>query len=61
MAHAAVGARRYAEAAFQVAEADDALDQWQADLRMAAEILGMPEAARASSTARRCRSSSGSR
>jgi F-type H+-transporting ATPase subunit delta len=45
MAHAAVGARRYAEAAFQVAEADDALDQWQADLRTAAEILGMPEAA----------------
>ena len=45
MAHAAVGARRYAEAAFQVAEADDAQDQWQADLRTAAEILGMPEAA----------------
>ena len=35
--------RRYAEAAFQVALAEDQLDQWQADLRLAAEMLGSPE------------------
>ena len=35
--------RRYAEAAFQVALAEDQLDRWQADLRLAAGLLGSPE------------------
>ena len=34
---------RYAEAAFQVALAEDQLDRWQADLFTAAEILGRDE------------------
>ena len=36
-------ARRYAEAAFQVALAEDRLDAWKADLALAADILGRPE------------------
>jgi F-type H+-transporting ATPase subunit delta len=44
MSRPVTAARRYAEAAFQVALADDQLDRWQADLRVAAEVLGMPEA-----------------
>ena len=36
-------ARRYAEAAFQVALAEDALDAWLADLTYAAGVLGLDE------------------
>lgn len=36
-------ARRYAEAAFEVALRDDQLDRWQQDLALAAEILGSPD------------------
>lgn len=36
-------ARRYAEAAFEVALADDALDAWNDDLAYAANVLGMSE------------------
>lgn len=44
MAHP-VAARRYAEAAFQVAVRDDRLDRWGDDLARAAEVLGIPEVA----------------
>jgi len=37
--------RRYAEAAFQVALAHDALDRWQKDLALAAGVLSQPEVA----------------
>jgi F-type H+-transporting ATPase subunit delta len=40
MSRPVAAARRYAEAAFQVALADSQLDRWQADLALAAEILG---------------------
>jgi len=43
MARPAAAARRYAEAAFQVALAEGTLDRWQADLATAAEILGRPD------------------
>jgi len=39
MARPVVAGRRYADAAFQVAQAEDALDRWQADLATAAGIL----------------------
>jgi F-type H+-transporting ATPase subunit delta len=45
MARPVAAARRYAEAAFQVALADDQLDRWQADLATAAAILGRPDVA----------------
>jgi F-type H+-transporting ATPase subunit delta len=45
MARPVAAARRYAEAAFQVAQADGALDRWQADLATAAELLGRPDVA----------------
>ncbi len=45
MSRPVAAARRYAEAAFQVALADDELDAWQAGLRLSAEVLGMSEAA----------------
>jgi len=45
MARRVAAARRYAEAAFQVALADGTLDRWQADLATAAEILGRPDVA----------------
>jgi len=35
-------ARRYAEAAFELADRDNALDQWRDDLRLAASVLGDP-------------------
>ncbi len=44
MSRPVAAARRYAEAAFQVALADDQLDRWQADLRLAAQVLATPEA-----------------
>ena len=43
MSKPVAAARRYAEAAFQVALAEDRLDAWKADLALAAEILGRPE------------------
>ena len=43
MARPVAAARRYAEAAFEVALADDQLDRWKADLATAAEILGRPD------------------
>jgi ATP synthase F1 delta subunit len=43
MARRDTAARRYAEAAFQVAQASDALDRWQADLALLDEALGVPE------------------
>ena len=45
MARPVAAARRYAEAAFQVALADDQLDRWKEDLATAAEILGRPDVA----------------
>jgi len=43
MARPVTAARRYAEAAFEVALRDDQLDRWAADLTVAADILGRPE------------------
>ena len=43
MSRPVAAARRYAEAAFQVALAEDGLDRWQQDLALAADILGRPE------------------
>lgn len=43
MARPVVAARRYAEAAFEVALADDRLDLWNEDLALAAELLGRPD------------------
>ena len=46
MARAGAAARRYAEAAFEIAERDNALDRWQDDLRLAAAITADPGVAR---------------
>jgi len=43
MARPTTAARRYAEAAFQVALRDGELDGWREDLAIAADILGRPE------------------
>ena len=43
MARRDTAARRYAEAAFQVARESDALDRWQADLAVLDEALAVPE------------------
>ena len=43
MSRPVAAARRYAEAAFQVALAEDRLDPWQQDLALAAELLARPE------------------
>ena len=43
MSRPVTAARRYAEAAFAVALADDALDRWNGDLAYAAGVLGLPE------------------
>jgi F-type H+-transporting ATPase subunit delta len=45
MARPVAAARRYAEAAFQVALAEGQLDQWKADLATAAGMLGRPDVA----------------
>jgi F-type H+-transporting ATPase subunit delta len=45
MSRPVVAARRYAEAAFEVALADDALDAWDADLAYAAGVLGLADVA----------------
>jgi F-type H+-transporting ATPase subunit delta len=42
MARRETAARRYAEAAFQVASVEDALNRWQADLGVLGETLAMP-------------------
>ena len=42
MARAGTAARRYAEAVFELAERDNALDRWGDDLRNAVAILGDP-------------------
>lgn len=39
-------ARRYAEAAFQIADQDGTLDAWLKDLQVAAKLLGPPEVLR---------------
>jgi F-type H+-transporting ATPase subunit delta len=46
MARPTTAARRYAEAAFELAGRDDALDAWQEDLAAAAEQLGDERVAR---------------
>jgi F-type H+-transporting ATPase subunit delta len=43
MSRPVAAARRYAEAAFQVALAEDQADRWQADLDTAVDILGRPD------------------
>ena len=43
MARPTTAARRYAEAAFEVALRDDELDGWRDDLALAADMLGRPE------------------
>jgi F-type H+-transporting ATPase subunit delta len=43
MSRPVAAARRYAEAAFEVALAEDQVDRWQADLAAAAEMLGRPD------------------
>ena len=43
MARPTSGARRYAEAAFEVALRDDELDGWRDDLALAASMLARPE------------------
>jgi F-type H+-transporting ATPase subunit delta len=43
MSRPVAAGRRYAEAAFEVALAENRLDRWQADLATAAEILGRPD------------------
>ncbi len=45
MSRPVAAARRYAEAAFEVALAHDQLDRWKGDLALAAEILGRPDVA----------------
>ena len=45
MARPVAAARRYAEAAFQVAQADGTLDRWEADLATASDILGRHDVA----------------
>jgi len=43
MSRPVAAARRYAEAAFEVALAERQLDRWQADLDTAVDILGRPD------------------
>jgi F-type H+-transporting ATPase subunit delta len=45
MSRPVVAARRYAEAAFEVALAGDTLDVWNEDLAYASSVLGLPEVA----------------
>lgn len=45
MSRPVAAARRYAEAAFEVALAADQLDRWKADLALAAEMLVRPDVA----------------
>lgn len=45
MARPSTAARRYAEAAFQVALETDQLDRWRDELELATELVGRPEVA----------------
>ena len=45
MARPITAARRYAEAAFEIAQRDGQLDRWQRDLDLAAAIVGGPDVA----------------
>ena len=47
MARRETAIRRYAEAAFEVATRDKAVEQWRADLEMAATIVAEPKVGRA--------------
>src|SRR6478752_1884407 len=42
MAASRSSARRYAEAAFEIAQADGTLDEWLRDLKFAADAVGQP-------------------
>jgi F-type H+-transporting ATPase subunit delta len=46
MARRTTASRRYAEAAFELALRDDAVDAWEADLGTAAQLVGDPRVAR---------------
>ena len=46
MARRGSAARRYAEAAFALAERDNALDRWRDDLRLAADLTADERVAR---------------
>jgi F-type H+-transporting ATPase subunit delta len=46
MARGGSAPRRYAEAVFELAERDNALDRWHDDLRMAAEVAADPDVSR---------------
>jgi F-type H+-transporting ATPase subunit delta len=45
MARPTTAARRYAEAAFEIARRDGTLDRWGDDLRLAAEVVTQPDVA----------------
>ncbi len=46
MARPSTPARRYAEAAFEIARRDGTLERWLDDLRLAADVVTQPDAAR---------------
>ena len=46
MPRAGTAARRYAEAVFELADRDKALDTWRDDLRLAASLVGDPQVER---------------
>ncbi|HYN47638.1 MAG TPA: F0F1 ATP synthase subunit delta [Candidatus Nanopelagicales bacterium] len=46
MARPSTAARRYAEAAFEIARRDGTLERWSDDLRLAADVVTQPDAAR---------------
>ena len=46
MARIGAAARRYAEAAFELADRDSALERWRDELRLAAQLVGEPDVAR---------------
>ncbi len=45
MARSSTAARRYAEAAFEVARRDGTLERWLDDLRLAADVVAQPDTA----------------
>ena len=47
MPRPSTAARRYAEAAFEIARRDGTLDRWTDDLRLAADVVADPDVARA--------------
>jgi F-type H+-transporting ATPase subunit delta len=47
MTRPTTAARRYAEAAFEIARRDGTLDRWSEDLRLVADVLARPEVSRA--------------